>query len=107
MKKILLIVVLTILCNKAYAEPSKAVLYLMDEPVSMFEWGLYKLGKSMDEMTFSSYSDLNVHDSSAKYVDDALTAHADAERRNLRAHLLKDQGTGSEIPGILGSSRPR
>ena len=61
----------------------------------------------LDHTSLAMHEHLGSHDSAAEYMDDALTAHADSERRNLRTQMLKDQGTGSKIPWILGSSWSR
>ena len=51
MKRILLLIIILIPLH-AYAEPSKSVDYLMRDSMSMFDWGLYKLGKSLEEEEF-------------------------------------------------------
>ncbi len=51
MKKILFLIIVLIPLH-TYAEPSKSVDYLMRDSMSMFDWGLYKLGKSLEEEEF-------------------------------------------------------
>ena len=49
MKKFLLsILVLLLLSTSAYAEPTDSIKYFMNEPVSMFDFGMYQLEKDVD-----------------------------------------------------------
>jgi len=48
--KIIIAVFLLLLASFqiSHAEPTKAVTYLINEPVSMLDWGLYKLKEELD-----------------------------------------------------------
>lgn len=49
MKKFILsILVLLFLSTSAYAEPTDSIKYFMNEPVSMFDFGMYQLEKDID-----------------------------------------------------------
>jgi len=41
------------ICN---AEPDSTIKYLMDEPLSMLEWGMYRMNKSLDEIYGDKYN---------------------------------------------------
>jgi hypothetical protein len=57
MKKAILIALIIFLFSSfSIAEPSKSFKYLMDEPISMLDWCCYQIGKVIEEMDFTSYS---------------------------------------------------
>lgn len=45
----------------ATAEPSNAFRYLMDEPLTLFEWGLYHLDKYTDHLEFTRLNLISNH----------------------------------------------
>lgn len=51
MKICLLLVVLLAPVSISHAEPSPSVLYLMNEPVTLFDWGIIRLYEYLDEYT--------------------------------------------------------
>src|SRR2546427_13041601 len=53
MKILIPILLLFYLASQSYAEPSPTVRKLMNEPVSLFEYGLYKLEKRLESIDFS------------------------------------------------------
>ena len=61
MKKIIpMLAIFLILCiNTAIAEPSAISRILISEPMSMMDWGLYKMTKRMEKLTFSSEQMMN------------------------------------------------
>ncbi len=50
--RILIILSILLIPIKTYAEPSSSVTYLMNEPFSLFDWGLYKLEDSLKDTKF-------------------------------------------------------
>lgn len=54
MRVIVLLVFFMVIPTIGYGEPSAAVRYLMDEPVTMFDWGLYRLRRIVDQFKFEN-----------------------------------------------------
>jgi len=60
MRVIVLLVIFMVTPTTGYGEPSAAVRYLMDEPVTMFDWGLYRLRRIIDQFRFENLTPDNV-----------------------------------------------
>lgn len=61
MRLIVLLVVFMVIPTTGYGEPSPTVRYLMDEPVTMFDWGLYRLRRIIDQFQFENLNLHNIH----------------------------------------------
>ena len=73
----------------AYAEPTKTTSWLMAEPMSLFDWGIYKTDKKLADLkTASSMFTAQFFSGSAEY-------DWDANRIRLRV-LLHGKGTDAE-----------
>jgi hypothetical protein len=58
MKKVLIIFfVLFFFVETSNSEPPAAIKYLMNEPLSMFEWGLYRMEKGLNDYFGPTYDD--------------------------------------------------
>jgi hypothetical protein len=62
MRYFIFLVLVTVPCL-ASAEPSKTFRYLMDEPVTMFEWGIYKLNIYTNSIKFKNIDLINSNSS--------------------------------------------
>jgi hypothetical protein len=49
-------------------EPSKSVRYLMSEPMTLFEWGIYRLDSALNALTFSGLNSANKNVVSVDYA---------------------------------------
>jgi hypothetical protein len=54
MRRFIFLVILSTWCPSIYAEPSSVVEYLMHEPVTMLDWGLYRLKELAGSWKFES-----------------------------------------------------
>ena len=59
MRTLIFLFVLLGFSVSSYAEPSKAVSYLMNEPMTMFEWGMYRLERSVDGLNVEEFDLIN------------------------------------------------
>ena len=55
MKHILLTIFLILGATAVSAEPSSGISILMDRPMSLFDWGMYRMGKSLKEVDASAF----------------------------------------------------
>jgi hypothetical protein len=58
MNKKIVCLLLILMSGKALSEPSKSVAYLMNDALTMFDWGLYKIEEKLGSMEFKEL-DLN------------------------------------------------
>ena len=65
MKRFFVLLMVFAASSSAFAEPSPTVRYLMNEPVTMLEWGLYNLGKRVQG--FRNFEGFDLFTSSAMY----------------------------------------
>lgn len=54
-KHILLTISLILGATVSSAEPSSGISILMDRPMSLFDWGMYRMGKSLKEVDASAF----------------------------------------------------
>lgn len=61
MRKLFLFISFLIITTNVYGEPSRTFRYLMDEPLTLFEWGLFKLEKYTDQIKFKELDLISNH----------------------------------------------
>lgn len=71
------------------AEPNKATSWLMDEPMSLFDWGIYKTDKKVADLKIASSM------FTAPFFSGSAEYEWDANRIRLRV-LLQGKGTDAE-----------
>ena len=58
-RKVIFTILLILIPTYIYSEPSKPFQYLMDDKLTMLDWGLHRLGEKVNEMDFEEYSLIN------------------------------------------------
>jgi len=83
--RLLFFIVITIFASHLRSEPSSDVRTLMEEPVSIFDWGLYRLQKMFDSST--TYALVNYDWEQNKII--IISNGIDLEKRNLTMDQTK------------------
>lgn len=81
------VALLAVATSAAVAEPSRIPKYLMNEPISMFDWGIYKADKKLE--SFKTFGNLF----SIYYMGGSASYEWDSDRILIQVLF---QGTGSE-----------
>jgi hypothetical protein len=99
MKTFLLFVALFGLVSTSHAEPSPSVRYLMNEPVTLFDWGIIRLYEYLDEYTTHYLKTNSVQDIYS-------TVTYDSSRNNIIISLVVTRLTqqANESPASVDSS---
>jgi len=99
MKTFLLFVALFGLASISHAEPSPSVRYLMNEPVTLFDWGIIRLYEYLDEYTTHYLKTNSVQDIYS-------TVTYDASRNNIIIFFVvtRHAEQANESPASVNSS---
>ena len=81
--------ILIVIPLMAHAEPTKTINWLMNEPISLFDWGIYKTDKKLAELKIASSA------FTAEFFAGSAAYDWDANRIRLRV-LLYGKGTEAE-----------
>lgn len=95
---IFLLAPLLYICSVANAEPTRTAQWLMDEPMSLFDWGIYKTDKKLSDLKQAKQSFLNEFFYSAAEYDWS------ANRIRLKVNFI---GKGTEAECIDNIKRAK
>ena len=87
--RLLLTILFTVVAPQLIAEPSTAVRILMDRPLSIFDWGMFKLEQRLERLEVPSY--VSYH-----WDDNKITISTFSYKRGVSSTTMEETKTDCE-----------